>query len=389
MRRIANGEVLVGVIASTMMILACRSPGQLDGTGGVKGCGGRGAGGLTVNLTDQGGAMGSGDGGGAPGAGGTTALAEGTCGETIITPNQAPVDVLIVLDRSDSMGYSMTGDCYCTLTPATAQLGALCDPVPPNCVDRWTVVSAAVAQTITAHPQSNWGLNLFSAPSSPACSVSLVPQVAVGAGSGPEIQSLLASMDLQLWTPTALAVNAGRMYLETVDDGNDKAILLATDGEPNCKNGRAAVDDDMPNTVAAVQATAAVGFPVYVVGIGPTQAVANLDQLAQVGGTGHYYPADSAPALADSLATISKIVSTTCAFQTPMLPPDDSRVYVYVDKTLITQVASSTENGWMFGATSADIVLTGSYCEALLAGAPSTVHIIFGCPDYIPPINIP
>jgi hypothetical protein len=145
----------------------------------------------------------------------------------------------------------------------------------------------------------------------------------------------------------------------------------------------------MPNTAAAVAATAGLGFPVYVVGIGPAFAVANLDQLAQVGGTGHYYPAESAESLAESLATISRIVSTTCEFQTPMSPPDDSKVWVYVDKTLIEQVATSAEDGWMFGATSSSIVLTGSYCANLLGGAPSTVQIVFGCKDYIPPINIP
>jgi hypothetical protein len=219
--------------------------------------------------------------------------------------------------------------------------------------------------------------------------VSLVPQVLIGTNNVLPIQSLLATMDLQLWTPTAAAVNAARMYLETVTDGNDKVILLATDGEPNCMNGKASSEDDMANTAAAVAAAAAEGYPVYVVGIGPAFAVANLDQLAQVGGTGHYYPAESAESLAESLATISKIVSTTCEFQTPMSPPDDSKVWVYVDKTLINQVATSTEDGWRFGATSSNIVLTGSYCADLLAGAPSTVQIIFGCKDYIPPINIP
>jgi hypothetical protein len=391
MKRIGNGEALAGLLACAAVAVTCGSPGRLDGTGGAGagGNGGQGAGGLTVTLTDHGGAVGSGGTGGISGVGGTTAPAEGICGETTITPNKAPVDVLIVLDRSDSMGYSMSGDCYCALTPATAQLGSLCDPVPPNCGDRWTVVRAAIDLTVAANPQLSWGLNLFSAPDSAACSVALVPQVLISANSGPQIQLLLADMTLQLWTPTAAAVNTSRMYLETLHDGHDKAILLATDGEPNCKNGRAAVDDDMPDTVAAVQAAAAEGFPVYVVGIGPPAAVANLDQLAQVGGTGQYYPADSAQTLADSLATISRIVSTTCAFQTPELPPDDSKVYVYVDKKLIRQVASSGEDGWMFGNTSADIVLAGSYCEALLAGAPSTVQIIFGCPDYIPPPSIP
>jgi hypothetical protein len=389
MKRIPFGSAptgcLVGAV-SVLLSLGCGTPDKLPGGGGGSG----GVGGVTVNLTDiQAGAPGTGGEGGTTGSTGTSGNVEATCGDTTITPNQAPVDVLIVLDRSDSMGYSMGDDCYCASYPANLRQGSLCNPQPADCGDRWTVVSAAVDQTVAANPQLNWGLDLFSAPSSPACSVSLVPQVLIGTNNVLPIQSLLATMDLQLWTPTAAAVNAARMYLETVTDGNDKVILLATDGEPNCMNGKASSEDDMANTAAAVAAAAAEGYPVYVVGIGPAFAVANLDQLAQAGGTGHYYPAESAESLAESLATISKIVSTTCEFQTPMSPPDDSKVWVYVDKTLINQVATSTEDGWRFGATSSNIVLTGSYCADLLAGAPSTVQIIFGCKDYIPPINIP
>jgi hypothetical protein len=392
MKRSAFGKVFAGFLVGSfgvILYLGCGSPDKVGTTGGDGGNGG-GSGGVTVNLTDLlGGTTGTGGDGGTLGASSTSGSAEGTCGDTTITPNRAPVDVLIVLDRSDSMGYSMTGDCYCSSYPASLRQGSVCNPEPANCGDRWTVVSAAVDQTISANPSLNWGLELFSAPSSPSCSVSLVPQVAVAATSGPQIQSLLATMTLQLWTPTALGVNAANLYLQGVKDGNDKVILLATDGEPNCKDGKAASDDDMPATSAAVAAAAAAGFPVYVVGIGPPQGVANLDQLAQVGGTGHYYPADSAQALADSLATISKIVSTTCEFQTPMSPPDATRVYVYLDKTLINHVAASTDDGWMFGATSSDIVLTGTFCSNLLDGAAATVQIIFGCKDYNPPINIP
>jgi len=197
-------------------------------------------------------------------------------------------------------------------------------------------------------------------------------------------------MDLQLYTPTALGLNAANAYLQTVNDANDKVILLATDGEPNCKGGSPTSDDDMPATLAAVTSAKNSGFPVYVVGIGPQQAITNLDSLAVAGGTDHYYPADSAQALADSLSTISKIVATTCEFQAPQTPQDPDLVYVYVNKTLITKDADpTTDNGWTFGATSSDIVLTGSYCTDLLAGANSTVQIIFGCANYIPPMNIP
>jgi hypothetical protein len=248
------------------------------------------------------------------------------------------------------------------------------------------VVKSAVSATISATPSLNWGLELFSGPNSPSCSVALDPQVPIGAVAGPQIQSLLATMDLQLWTPTALAVNVAGMYLRTVNDGNSKAILLATDGQPNCKGGRTDAAEDMEATTAAVAAAAAMGFPVYVVGIGPTGALANLDVLAQVGGTGHYYPADSPQALSESLAAIAKLIETNCEYHAPTLPPDIEKVYVYVDKALVQK---SDTNGWMFGPSSSDIVLAGSYCTDLKAGITSQVQIIFGCEDYSPPAVIP
>jgi hypothetical protein len=370
--------------ATLALCLACNSPDSLGGNEGPGGSGNGGAGGVIINLSAVGGVSGTVGSGGVGGGAGTDGLTQGVCGDTTITPNKAPVDVLLVLDRSDSMGYSMSGDCYCSSWPSADRQGSLCSPQPANCVDRWAVVSSAVIETINSTPSLNWGLELFSGPNSPSCSVATVPQVAIAANSGPQIQSILSSMDLQLWTPTALAVNVAGMYLNGVSDGNQKAILLATDGEPNCKGGKTDSASDMEATSAAVTAA---GFPVYVVGIGPTEALANLDLLAQYGGTGHYYPAETPQALAESLAAIAKIIETNCEYLMPTLPPDPEKVYVYVDRVLVQK---SDADGWTFGATStADIVLTGSYCANMKAGITSSVKIVFGCPGYIPPQSIP
>lgn len=380
----AGFALLIGLAGAASIDACSSSSGSVgDPSSGAGATGGQGGGG--INLNGSGGAPGtgaSGDGGSAVGGstGGTPAA---TCGTTTITPNKAPVDVLIVLDRSDSMGYSITGDCYCQ---AGSNPGQTCNPVPSNCTDRWSAVTAAVTQTVTANPSVNWGIQLFSSPTGPSCSVSFVPQVAVASGTGAQIQTLLDGTKLALYTPTAAAVNAATVYLQSLTDPYSHYVLLATDGEPNCKGGQANADDDMPATVAAVTAAANSGYPVYVVGIGPTQALSNLDQLAAAGGTDHYYRADSAQALTTAFGAITKIVSTTCTFRTPTAPPDDSKVAVYVDKALVTQSAS---DGWTFGASSSDIVLTGSYCTDMLSGVTSLVEIVFGCKDYIPPSIIP
>ena len=172
--------------------------------------------------------------------------------------------------------------------------------------------------------------------------------------------------------------------MQTVKDGNPKAILLATDGEPNCASGQSSTTTDLPNTIAAIQSAAGAGFPVYVVGIGPSTS--NLDQMAVAGGTTNYYPATSPDQLTAALDKISKIVALSCNFQTPQPPKDPTQVWVYVDKQLVDQ---SVDNGWTFGATPSDIVLTGTLCDSVLAGDTSTVQIIFGCPGYVPPDIIP
>jgi hypothetical protein len=386
MKRISFRHAFTGALVGSFAALAylgCGSPGSLPGSGSA-GNGGGGAAGITIDP----GAIqaGAGAGGAGGGTSGTSGNAEGTCGDTTITPNRAPVDIFIVLDRSGSMAYSISEDCYCT---GGGGSGAARCTNTSSCTDRLTAVKNAVEQTISANPTINWGLELYSSPDGTQCSVSLAPQVPISTTAGPTIISTLGSVTSANYTPTAAAINAASMYVPTVHDGNSKAILLATDGMPNCPNGRASSDDDMPATTAAVAGALAAGIPVYVVGMGPQQSITNLNNLAVAGGTGQYYPADSTQALSDALAAISKIVSSTCEFQTPMSPPDDSKVYVYVDKARISQVATSTEDGWMFGGSSSDIVLTGAYCANLLGGAPTTVQIIFGCADYIPPQIIP
>jgi hypothetical protein len=134
----------------------------------------------------------------------------------------------------------------------------------------------------------------------------------------------------------------------------------------------------MTDTTAAVATAKKAGFPVYVVGIGPS--VGNLNSLAEAGGTGSYYPATSTDALDTALAKIAKVATSTCVLKANTLPPDKDLVTVYVDAKLVAQDGS---NGWTFDPsdpTDSTIVLTGTYCESVLAGATAEVQIAFGCP---------
>ena len=101
-------------------------------------------------------------------------------------------------------------------------------------------------------------------------------------------------------TPMAAAVRAATLYLSALADGNSKAILLATDGVPECAEGQSSpVPADLEDAIAASAAASRAGFPVYVIGAGP--AAAALDDLARAGGTGTHYPATSLDQISERL----------------------------------------------------------------------------------------
>jgi hypothetical protein len=272
------------------------------------------------------------------------------------------------------MTSSMTDDTNCAAGSTT-------------CTSRWAGLTTALATTLTATPDVSWGLEFFTTPGSGSCAVSATPQVAIGTPTASaDIQAQIAGASPGDNTPTAAAVTAATAYLKTVNDANNKFILLATDGEPNCKaggKGGGSGASDMPGALAAITAAKAAGFSVYVIGIGPS--VGNLDNMAQAGGTTTSYPATSPDQLTNALVSISQKVAT-CSFTSTQAPPDPNNIGVYLDKNLVPQDAN---NGWTFGSSQQTITLTGSYCDQITSGSATQVQILFGCAGISPPSFIP
>jgi uncharacterized protein with von Willebrand factor type A (vWA) domain len=185
-----------------------------------------------------------------------------------------------------------------------------------------------------------------------------------------------------LGTPTTAAITVATAYLKTLDDGNKKFILVATDGEPNCGGNPVNLNttDETGAANAAADALAA-GFPVYVVGIGPS--LENLTQMAKAGGTTDYFPVSSPSDLVTALSSISKLVAS-CTFKSGSPPPDENNVAVYVNGQKVDQDAS---NGWTFGGGLQEINLNGEACAQMSRGDQADVQILFGCPgqEYFPP----
>jgi len=388
MKKLVLGTIVTGATIFTLVglfVAACGSTPPV-GAGGTTG-GGGGVGGVVINTTTSTGTAGSTSGGGSTGATPTTDV---NCGTQTSGTSQEPADVLLVLDRSGSMDESISEECYCD--PAKVQRGGTGPQACPNaseCKTRWVTVTSAVNTTIASTTAIHWGLKFFSTsggsgPNSSGCNVSTAVEVAVGAANAATaIQTQIAATSPGNNTPTAAAITAATTYLKTVTDQNNKVILLATDGEPNCKAGGKNTDSDVPGTVTAIGAALAAGFKVYVIGIGPS--VGNLDSFAQAGGTTKSFPATSPQDLAAALASISKAV-TTCTFALAKTPPDVNNISVYLDKNLLQK---DPANGWSLGANSQTVVLNGTSCEKVTSGEATQVQVLFGCPGVAPPLIIP
>jgi hypothetical protein len=291
------------------------------------------------------------------------------CGNTItIDTSPTRPDILILLDRSQSMGGSLDSETECLSGSA-------------NCSTRLAAVNEALNAVVSDNPEINWGLALFPASSASTCTVSSTPQVPVSANSASAIRSQLASVTTASSTPTTAIIDAATAYLKKVNDSRAKSILLATDGTPTC-GGQDRSNEDLAAAVGAATAAKKAGFPVYVVGIGPN--VSNLNSLAQAGGTSSYYPATSTAALDTALKSIAKAASLTCTFKANVAPVDKDLATVYIDNNLVPKDES---DGWMYDPADPEystVVLTGTYCQKMLAGGTSQVQIVFACPAVLP-----
>jgi len=293
------------------------------------------------------------------------------CGNSASSMAQLPADLLLVLDRSGSMTNSISDD-----DP--------CDPASITCAQRWTTMISAMRTVLATSPTSiHWGLKFFSTPgltsgsgSTPmGCVVTSEVEVPLGTSNAEAITTNIATTSPNYNTPTRAAVEVAAAYLKTVQDGRPKYILLATDGQPNCPaTGDVATATDLDPAMAAIAAAHSAGFPVFVIGVGPSAG--NLDAMASRGGTSKFYPALSPQALTAALNTIVGAVAS-CVYTMSSTPPDPANLGVYLDKQLILESAT---DGWTLSAQDA-VTFHGPTCERIKAGAYKSVQVLFGCPD--------
>jgi hypothetical protein len=366
---------LLGIV----LLFACGKEAPVGGS--PNGSGGAG-GSKVVVLLDSGLPVVYGiDGGGTAGTQGTPTI-DANCGAVISDMRQQPANLLLVLDRSTSMSWDISRD------------DRECAPTDTTCQQRWATVTQTLDQILGASPATiRWGLKLFATPvpadvgADENCTVTPGVDVGVGDGTASVIRDTIRASEPLGYTPTLLGLQNGIQYLKELQDPYQRYILLATDGEPNCDGASATTSGAVQtnHVIDEISAAAAAGIKVYVVGLGPSTNLRNLDKFAVAGQTEHYYPATSAAELEAALSAIVGQVAS-CTFSLASPPPDPNNLGVYLDKHIVPRAST---DGWILAADHLSVTFVGSYCDGIKAGSYRQVQVYFGCPNSELPTFIP
>lgn len=306
------------------------------------------------------------------------------CEEVAFPVAGHPPDILILLDRSNSMAVG-SPSCWSTVTTALTSITADMDPL------------------------INFGLMVFPYGATECAPPSGTPEVAiVEEENAAAIATTLGGLGPDGGgTPTTAALNAAATYLSGLADESTKYILLATDGGPNCSSDAGLqcpacqttqLDgvscythndclDDVQAILLAEQIHMEMGIAIYVVGMGGVLDSVYLEvmtEIAAAGGTGDFYPADTP---ADLTAALDEIAAeaVACEFTVDWdalgegVSTDQDLVNVFADDEIVPYDEDCSDGfGWQW--IDADTIgLCDGLCEQYKNGEISEVTASFGC----------
>ncbi|MFT3837720.1 MAG: hypothetical protein QM723_12075 [Myxococcaceae bacterium] len=300
-----------------------------------------------------------------------------TCEAGTFTLARASPSAMLVLDRSGSMANAFGNG------------------------TRWSTLAQTLAATLPQVASDlELGAYLFPAGDGAAqCSVPGAAALLPATGQSAELIALLDQTAPGGATPTADAVNAAAIALDTyASQGKSLALVLATDGAPNCNpsldlssctcpaqscaSALQCLDD--ARTESRVAAWAAQGIPTWVIGIATDDTSASvLDALAKAGGrpsggAHDYYSASSTAELTEALSTIQSQLRS-CAFTTPSVPSSSGSIVVTLDGAVVPFDASGAD-GWEWSALDrGELVLRGSWCARAEQSATATLIAAITC----------
>ncbi len=275
-------------------------------------------------------------------------------------------NIYMSLDISGSMGWSISGTNF----------------NPPAGTSRWDVALQGLNQVFTQLAGDiRYGMGTFPTASA-TCGIAHITNI--GDYSASEILASYQSLSPTGGTPTRAALldilNNNRLDdpSDPHDDLRTKAILLVTDGEPNCDSGNNS--QDVQNVINVLQDLYAAGIPTFVVGF--AHATSTMQQFAQAGGTGDYFLADDAQSLADAIQEVADLL-VGCSFTVDTTHPDadPNQLWIKVDGDYLHR------DDYTFDTGTGLLTLSQSACDYLqsVASDELTLEVEMGCtPECIP-----
>lgn len=303
------------------------------------------------------------------------------CTPEVITAVPSSVEILLLADRSTSMERDL--------------LGGAGSP------RRWDVLRDALAATLPRYQgRLAMGLQFFPGLGvTGICAVASTPDLNPAISQALPILTRFGRTEPNGRTPTWLGVqSAGRYLLGRAAPRRFRAILLATDGAPNCNGaldgarctctalggtGQQQCEDDPSlclddgRTVAEVTRLAAQGIPTFVVGIdgdNQPELITVLSRLAVAGGRPNpavadrpYYSVRRPDELTSAFEQIQRQL-TRCVFGVESAIAADATVSVSLGGQLVSRDPGH-QDGWDWtDAERTTLTLFGPPCERAAAG---------------------
>ncbi len=301
------------------------------------------------------------------GAGGGTGQGGDCPGVEVVFEPTTPT-VLLLVDQSGSMTESFPGG------------------------DRWGVLYSTLMNPTTGivaslQSQVRFGFSLFTGDGGANCPQ--LSQVPIALNNYDPINAVYQPAGPLGETPTGDAITALLPALVAFNEPGPKAIVLATDGEPdtcrqpNPQNGQA-------EAIQAAQNAFAQGVSLYIISVGNEVGAQHQQDMANAGtgkpldgsqGNSPYYPANDQSALqAAFLSIINGVRSCKLTLNGSVDPEHAGEGHVYVDGN---EVGYQDPNGWQLNSPT-EIELLGAACDAIQTGN-HTVTGSFGCGIIGPP----
>lgn len=353
------------------------------------------------------------------------------CGAQQATATTVGVSVLLVLDKSGSMGRSPEGNAGTSLWQAMRT--AL----------RTTLEEATehVRFGLDLYPRSEDGpIGLDCAPN--CCAMPESEELLVGVASGSAVRrKIVAELDASQpggGTPTAAALERAYHYFaegEGRELDGERFVLLATDGGPNCDEGLACDADsctlnidgqcpiagnccaanregclDTDGTLEQLARLQELGVDTFVIGLAGTEQYAEqLNEFAVRGGraragTDKYYRVEASGSTEGLIAVFSEITTKlirSCDVKLESATSSANFMNVAVDCELIggaagplggggeggaggeLPVASPQESSWWLDSSTTPSVvrLQGKICERIRSDGAERIDVVQGCPS--------